>query len=113
MAPRKMTLTEEEANWIEELRAVRLGNPETPIQHFTFIANERTAEIVGEVAHMALEVEAMEREGDLFAFAIKVARDPSVRRTQYHTLMQLVTQRLGPREGEEFQIYFDPSLQMS
>ena len=110
MAPQRMLLTEEEANWIKELRTVRLGNPEEPVQHFTFTANERTAEIVGEVAQMALEVEAMEEEGDLFAFAIKVARDPHMRRSQYLALLQLVEARLGPREKEEFQIYFDSKL---
>ena len=113
MAQKRMLLTEEEANWIKELRAVRLGNPEQPIQHFTFMADAQTAEVVGEVAQMALDVEAMMGEdGDLFAFAIKVARDPHMRRAQYHALLQLVQARLGPREGEDFQIYFDPSMRV-
>lgn len=113
MERKPMLLTQEEREWIEEIRAVRLGNPNTPIQLFTFVADQLAAERVGDVAQMALDVESTSLEGSLFAFAIKVAEDPSIRRDQYMVLLQLVQQRLGPRDDEDFQFYFDPKLQLS
>jgi hypothetical protein len=110
----EMLLTKEEQEWIEEIRAVRSGHedPNTRPQFFSFAANDNVADTVGAMAEMVLDAEDM-GEGDLFAVVVQVSAEPHKRRAQYMMMLQLVEQKFGPRDGEEFQVYFDPKLQLN
>jgi hypothetical protein len=106
-------VTAQERAWLEELRTVQAANPDSPVQMLTMAVAPDLAAFVAGVVEMAIEAEDQDYAGSLAGLVLKSAKDPNRRRGQYLFALQFVEQAYGPREGEEFQIYFDPKRMQS
>ena len=105
-----MALSEQEVQWLTELRTVELGNPTSTIQTFSYAATDDTARVVEQFANHLLDLGAMTDPDTILAIVLAIAPDPKSRRDQYFSLLQVISERLGPKEHEDFQYYFDSKL---
>lgn len=108
----RMTLSEAEAEWIQEIRTIQAAHPDQPIQILTEALSDEDAKWLKAYVSQAMRAIQGRGRGEPFFIAMNIAADPQLRRLQYQSVMQNLAVAFGAREGEDKGVYFDLKLIM-